>query len=218
VTEQRGRHRLLIVDDHQLFNDGLIHLLRVPDYEVVGTARTIAESSSQAATCRPDIVLVDYLLPDGDGVQAIDALRSVAPEVKVLIVTALDDDATLAASLDAGCDGFVTKDRAAEDLLDALDVVSRGDSAIRADQVARALAHLRRRPSPIELTTRETEVVTLLAEGLSNAAIGQRLAISTNTVRNHVQSLLSKLGVRSRLEAVAVATREGLISGAATPA
>ena len=210
--------RVLIVDDHQLFSDGLVHLVTEHGFGVVGTARTIGEATRVARDSQPDIVLVDYLLPDGNGSQAIAALRREAPQAKLLVVTALNDDATLAASLDAGCDGFVTKDRAADDLITALQALSRGEAAIGPQYVTRALSHLRQRPNaPTTLTPRELEVLGLLAQGHANAEIGERLLISTNTVRNHVQSVLTKLGARSRLDAVAIATRQGLVSGRSGP-
>jgi DNA-binding NarL/FixJ family response regulator len=209
-----GALKVLIVDDHQLFSDALVRLLDEAGIHVTGTARSVAEATQLAGRDAPDVVLVDYLLPDGDGPQAMASIRSRAPNAKVVIVTALNDDATLAAALDAGCDGFVTKDRAAEDLLAAVAMVQRGEIAVRPEHLTRALAYLRTRPLGVgTLTKREREVVAFLAEGLSNADIGRRLSISTNTVRNHMQSLLSKLGARSRLEAVAIAARQGLVRG-----
>lgn len=204
---------VLIVDDHQLFSDGLVHLVSQHRFAVVGTARTLREAARAAKEHQPDIVLLDYLLPDADGVEALPTLHHVAPHAKLLVVTALNDDETLARALDAGCAGFVTKDRAADDLIEAMQTLARGEAAIGPQHVARALAYLRQRPSSAAtLTRRELEVLTLLADGLSNADIANRLAISANTVRNHVQSILAKLGARSRLEAVAIATRQRLLS------
>jgi DNA-binding NarL/FixJ family response regulator len=203
---------VLIVDDHQLFSDGLVQLVVQHGFAVVGTARTLADAITAAQDRAPDIVLLDYVLPDGDGPRALHAMRDAAPQARLLVVTALNDDATLASALKAGCDGFVTKDRAADDLITAMQTLGRGEAAIGPQHVARALSHLRAHDSALgPLTPREHEVLALLGEGLSNAEVAGRMAISTNTVRNHVQSLLAKLGARSRLEAVAIATREGLL-------
>lgn len=210
---------VLIVDDHQLFSDGLVHLVNQHQFSVIGTARTLSDAARIARERRPDIVVLDFLLPDGSGAEAITALREAAPQSKLLIVTALNDDETLATALDAGCDGFVTKDRAADDLIACLQALGRGEAAIGAQHLARALSHLRQRPSaPGTLTPREVEVLGLLAQGCSNAEIGRQLTISTNTVRNHVQNILAKLGARSRLEAVAIAIRRRLVNaGPAAP-
>ena len=179
---------------------------------VAGTARTIADATRLAEVQPPTVALIDFMLPDGDAADAMTAIREIAPGCKMVVVTALNDDATLAAALDAGCDGYVTKDRAAEDLLTAVESVRRGEIAIGPDHLTRALNYLRKRAHmPSALTKRELEVVGFLTEGLSNAEIGTRLSISTNTVRNHMQSVLSKLGARSRLEAVAIAARQGLV-------
>jgi DNA-binding NarL/FixJ family response regulator len=207
--------RVLIVDDHQLFADGLEHLLGLdPDFEVVATANTIERAVAAAAEHRPDIALVDFLLPDGDGAAALKALRQTVPETKLVVVTALNDDATFVAVLDTGCDAFVTKDRAADELVGAMRAVSRGETVFPPDMLVRTLPSMRlRRTTRDSMTRREMQVLSLLAEGASTAQIADRLCISTNTVRNHVQNLLGKLGAKSRLEAVAIASRRGLVSG-----
>jgi DNA-binding NarL/FixJ family response regulator len=211
--------RVLIVDDHQLFADGLEHLLGLePEFEVVATANSIEHAIHAAQECRPDIALVDYLLPDGDGAGAVRALRAVVPTAKFVVVTALNDDATFVAALDSGCDAFVTKDRAADELVGAMRAVSRGESVFPPDLLVRTLPSMRLgRATRDAMTRRELQVLALLAEGASTAEIAERLCISTNTVRNHVQNLLGKLGARSRLEAVAIAGRRGLVSGAPDP-
>jgi DNA-binding NarL/FixJ family response regulator len=207
------RRRVLILDDHRMFADSLVHLLGLEaDFEVVATATTIEEAVPVAAAAQPDIALVDYLLPDGDGVRAVQALRAVTPATRLVVLTALTDHATFAAVLDSGCDAFVTKDRAADELVDAMRAVSRGETVFPPDLLARTIPAARgasgRRDT---MTRRELQVLALLAEGASTREISQRLGISTNTVRNHVQNLLGKLGARSRLEAVAIAKRSGMV-------
>src|SRR4051812_29825626 len=204
--------RVLILDDHQLFADALVHLLSAEtDVEVIGATRTIADAQRLAAEQQPDVLLVDFMLPDGNGADALDALHEAAPAAKRVVVTALADDATLAVVVGAGCDGIVTKDRAADELVRVLRAVVRGEAAIPPELLQRALSGLRGDGAVGGMTKRELEVLSLLAEGLSNAAIGERLHISPNTVRNHVQNLLAKLGASSRLEAVSLGVSRGLV-------
>lgn len=207
--------RVLVVDDHRMFTENLVRLLDDEhDIDVVGTAARISEATDAVARTTPDIVLLDYLLPDGDGTLAIHEIRRIAPGTKVVVLTALNDEAALMAALGAGCDGFVTKDRASDELVHAVRAVAAGEVQIPPDLLARALPRLRRRESNARtLTRRELEVLELLAEGMSNPEIAGRLHISINTVRNHVQNLLTKLGAHSRLEAVALGIRQGLVSG-----
>ena len=203
---------VLVVDDHRMFSDSLVRVLRdEPDIDVIGTASDLATYRRLRAEREPDVVLLDYVLPDGE---APDELRSgpVGGTAKVIIMTALSDDSTLGAAVEAGCDGFITKDRAALDLVEAVRTVHAGGTAIGRDLLARAVAALRRNDSIQALSRREREVLQLLAEGRSNAEIASELFISLNTVRNHVQNLLVRLDVHSRHEAVAVGFRRGLVS------
>lgn len=207
--------RVLVVDDHRMFAESLVRLLEdESDIEVVGTAARISEATEVVASTTPDMVLLDYLLPDGDGTRAIDEIRRIAPETRIVVLTALNDETVLMAALGAGCDGFVTKDRAADELVHAVRAVAAGEVQIPADLLARALPRLRHGEGDGgALTRRELEVLELLAEGMPNPEIAGRLHISINTVRNHVQNLLTKLGAHSRLEAVALGIRQGLVRG-----
>ena len=198
----------MLVDDHRMFVDGLVHLLDAePDIEVVGTAATVEGATRAAAELQPDIVVLDYLLPDGVGTDVMDAVRDTVPRVKFVVVTALDDDATNEAATNAGCHAFVPKDRAADELVGSLRTVASGEPTMRTGATA-AAAH-----AGSALSRRELEVLGLLAEGLSNAEIAERLYISKNTVRIHVQNVLAKLECRSRLEAVAIGVARGLVTG-----
>jgi DNA-binding NarL/FixJ family response regulator len=168
--------------------EGLSMVLEAqPDLQVVGVASTVAEVCELAASLRPDVVLMDYALPDGDGVAATAAIKAVRPELKVVMLTSFVDVDVLVAAIDAGCSGFVTKHKAGDELTTAVRLAAAGEALV----------------SP--------EVLDLLAQGESKEAIAQRLFLSANTVRNHIQNILNKLGAHSRLEAVATATREGLI-------
>jgi len=210
----------MIVDDHRMFADSLIRLLEdQPDFVAVGIAGSVAEATRLAGSLRPDVVLLDYRLPDGDAPACIARLRQDAPDARVLVMTGLTDAETMRAARSAGCAGIVTKDRAAHDLVAALRAVVSGEplAATAAPAAAAAPAETRPSRSP-PLSTREREVVAQLAAGQSTEEIAETLFISPVTVRNHVQRILAKLGARSRLEAVAIATREGIVSAPAPKA
>ena len=208
------RIRVLVCDDHRVVADGLALVLGAqPDIEVVGVTGKVAEVCELAAVLRPDVVLMDYALPDGDGVAAAAAIKAARPDVKVVMLTSFVDVDVLVAAIDAGCSGFVTKHKAGEELIAAVRLAADGEALVSPDMLARLLPRLRPtyRGVGSDLTPREREVLDLLALGESKEAIAARLYLSANTVRNHIQSILGKLGAHSRLEAVATATREGLI-------
>ena len=208
------RIRVLVCDDHRVVAEGLAMLLEAqPDIEVVGVTGTVAGVCELAASLRPDVVLMDYALPDGDGVAATAAIKAARPEVKVVMLTSFVDVDVLVAAIDAGCAGFVTKHKAADELTTAVRLAAAGEALVSPDMMARLLPRLRPSYHGVgsDLTPREREVLGLLAQGQSKEAIAQRLFLSANTVRNHIQNILGKLGAHSRLEAVATATREGLI-------
>lgn len=209
-----GRIRVLICDDHRVVAEGLAMVLGAqPDMEVVGVAGGVAEVCEMEASLRPDVVLMDYALPDGDGVAATATIKAVRPDVRVVMLTSFVDVDVLVAAIEAGCSGFVTKHKAAEELTTAVRLAAEGEALVSPDMLARLLPRLR--PSyhgvGADLTPREREVLDLLAQGESKEAIARRLFLSANTVRNHIQNILGKLGAHSRLEAVATARREGLI-------
>lgn len=204
----------MIADDHAVFADGLAALLRTQDdLAVSGIASGVADAAALVARSCPDVVLMDYELADGTGVDAtVEVLRR-CPTAKVVMLTSFSDDAVLLSSIEAGCSGFVTKHRAGREVIDAVRAAAAGEALISPALLARLLPRLRRDPirRASTLTRREIEVLELLAEGLSNQAVAERLRVSLNTVRNHVQNVLTKLGAHSRLEAVAAAVRQGLI-------
>ena len=204
--------RVLIVDDHRMFVDSLVRLLQdEADLVVVGVASTIAEALRSVRAQRPDVVLLDYRLPDGDAPACIAELRDLAPAARVLVMTGLGDDATLAAAREAGCAGVVTKDKAAQDLVEGLRAVAAGQTMTGAVVAPRAATGDRNIVDP-GLTAREREVLEELAAGQSTASIATSLHISPVTVRNHIQRILAKLDARSRLEAVALGIRAGIIA------
>lgn len=212
------RIRVLLVDDHQLLTDSLARLLAAePDIEVVGIADTVAETR-RLARQRMDVVLMDYRLPDGTGAQATRLIKTRWPSARVVMLTALSDDETVLESIQAGADGYLTKDRAVAEVVDAVRRARAGDTLLPrsvivriAQRVADARERRMDRPAIEPLTSRELEVLRALSEGLSSPDISERLSISRNTLRTHVQNIMSKLHVHSKLEAVTVGLRYRII-------
>jgi DNA-binding NarL/FixJ family response regulator len=213
-TEAVSVLKVLLVEDHQMVAQGIVELVGAePDLEIVGVEGTVAGAASAAGRLQPHVVLMDYRLPDGDGVEAARQIRAVAPESAIVMVTSVASESVLLGAIDAGCAAFVLKDSPMQDVIDATRAAGRGEAVIAPSLLARLLPRLRRSNTAptTTLTDREQEVLELLAEGLSSQAIAERLFLSLNTVRNHVQNLLVKLGAHSRLEAVATAVRTGLV-------
>lgn len=205
---------VLIVDDHKMFAESLAHVLgRTPGIAVVGMAETGSEGAEMAARLRPRVVLVDYQMPDRDGVTVAAEIKRHDPEVMVVMLTGSADDRVLLSAIDVGCSGFITKDRTAREVADAVRSAAAGDALISPDQLARLLPKLSRstQPGRSDLSEREYDVLVRLAQGRTNKAIADELFLSLNTIRNYVQAVLSKLGAHSKLEAVAAAVREGII-------
>lgn len=208
------RTRLLIVDDHDMFADSLrLALSAEADLDVVGTAATLAQARNMVSTTAPDVVLLDHRLPDGLGVDSIADLKLLRPQANIVVLTAAAEDSMLVAATEAGCAGFILKTSPLDELVAAVRTAAAGEIMVSSDLLGRLLNRLHHqydRPAS-DLTAREREILQLIAEGLTNGAIATRLFISVNTVRNHVQSILAKLDAHSKLEALSVAIREGLI-------
>jgi len=215
-----GRHqiRVLLVDDHQLLVDALSHALEgIPDIRVVAVARSVAEAR-MAAREQLDVVLMDYHLPDGTGAEATRAIKSRWPSARVVMLTAVSDDETILESIQAGADGYLTKDRAMSDVVEAVRAAHGGEILLPRAVVfgiARRVAAARERsetlPVAEPLTPRELEVLKTLVEGLPSREICARLFIAPNTLRTHTQNIMSKLQVHSKLEAVAFALRHRMV-------
>lgn len=205
---------VLIVDDHRVFAEGLLKTLEdEPDVRVVGIAGTVEEAVATARRLRPDVILMDYDLPDGNGAAAAVRIRSDHPAAKVVMLTSFTDEKILVAAIEAGCSGYVTKHKATEEVLSAVRAAHAGEALISPSMLARVLPRLHRsyRGLGSDLTSREREILVMLADGVSTQAIAKALVISPHTVRNHTQSILVKLQAHSKLEAVATAVREGII-------
>ncbi len=204
-----------IVDDHAMLVEGLSTLLDAePDLEVVGTAGTVADALELVGAHRPNVVVMDFNLPDGDGASATAEILRRWPETKVVMFSAAGSEDLFARAVEAGCSGFVPKDQSSRQIASAIRAAHRGESVMPTDVLAALLSRLRR-PAPIDrsgLTARELEVLGLLAQGMSTEQIRAELFLSENTVRNHIQRVLSKLGAHSKLEAVAAAVRDGIVS------
>ena len=208
--------RVLVADDHPVFRFGLRMLLQgEADMKVVGEATTGHEAVAMALERKPDVVLMDLNMPGLNGVEATRSIRARAPEVAVLVVTMFDDD-TVFAAMRAGARGYLLKGAEAEETLRAVRAVAHGEAIFSpaiADRIANYFAHAARPPAQAafpELTEREQEVLTLIARGLTNRAIAERLILSEKTVRNHVSNIFSKLQVADRAEAIIRARDAGL--------
>jgi DNA-binding NarL/FixJ family response regulator len=218
VSSEPKRIRVLFVEDHRLLADALSALVaREADIEVVGIAGTVAEAKSMSRE-RLDVVLMDYHLPDGTGAEATRAIKARWPASRIVMVTALTDDETVLESIQAGADGYLTKDRAAEEVVQAIRAAHAGETLLPRSvivEIARRVAAARERGDErrvVEpLTPRELEVLRALTEGLSTPEICDQLFIAPNTLRTHVQNIMGKLRVHSKLEAVAFALRYRLV-------
>jgi DNA-binding NarL/FixJ family response regulator len=206
---------VLIVDDHEMVADALRQALeRTDDVRVVGSAATVAECLRTAQQHSPDLVLMDYHLPDGTGVDATRQLLANFPELIVVMLTGSADAPTASAALAAGCTGFVSKDESVHDLVRSIRKAVAGEVVVPPGLVPALIAHVRPGRTGIgaDLTEREREVLSLLARGRSTDEIVAALALSPHTVRNHIRNVLTKLNAHSRLEGVAIAGRAGIIS------
>jgi DNA-binding NarL/FixJ family response regulator len=205
--------RVLIVEDHQIVADGLTALLNdQKDMSVVGNVGSVAESAAAAAELMPDIVLLDFRLTDGTGVDAAAAIRRVAPQSKHIFLTREDSDVAKFAALESGASGFIHKSKAAGEIINAIRTVASGGNLITPSSIATLLNRRRQADGQREsLTAREKEVLRLMAEGVSSRDIANRLGISYATVRTHIRSLGAKLGVHSKVQAIVKARELALI-------
>jgi DNA-binding NarL/FixJ family response regulator len=211
---------VLIVDDHAIFAHSLVRLLESDvRLDVLGTAGSVASAIATAAELHPDVVLMDFELPDGDGAHATELIKGLLPDVHVIMLTARTDDQAVVRAIAAGCSGFVCKADTTECLFAAIVAVHEGE-LIDPTQLTKLLLELRptRRGLGADLTPRELEVLQMMAGGLLNKQVARRLGLRLNTVRNHSQSILSKLQAHSRLEAVATAVRDGIVAYPSNPA
>ena len=217
ADESEAPVRVLLVDDHEVLAASLAQVLdSEPDLVAVGTASTLEQARSMIRSTAPDVLLLDHRLPDGDGVSAIPELLALRGSMRVVVLTASAADHVLVAAIEAGAAGFVSKTRSLSEVTSAVRAAATGEAVISPELLARLLPRLNRGNGGAprqDLTDREREVLALVAEGLTNAAIAEQLFVSVHTVRNHIANLSAKLGVHSKLEALSIAVRDGLLPG-----
>jgi DNA-binding NarL/FixJ family response regulator len=212
--------RVLIVDDHVMFAEALEALLEAePNVDVVGIVPTGEDALEACASAKPEVILMDIDLPGMDGVQATREVLRISPEAKVVGISALRDPQLLARVIAAGASGFVPKTRAAEELVRAIRVAAAGEMVLPEGDIAPVLDRLRNAAQRnremdarfASMTSREIQVLQAFTDGLATEDVGVRFGIATRTVRSHIESVLAKLGVHSKLEAVLLGLRSGVV-------
>lgn len=203
--------RVFLLDDHEIVRRGLRDVLEAEGFEVVGEAGTAAEALARIPATSPDVAVLDVRLPDGDGVQVCREIRDKRPDLPCLMLTSFADDEALFDAIMAGASGYVLKQIRGEDLVDAIRQVAEGKSLLDPTATARVLERLRHGSGDDErlaqLTDQERKILELLAEGLTNRQIAERMYLAEKTVKNYVSNLLAKMGMQRRTEAAVYAAR-----------
>jgi two-component system response regulator DevR len=212
--EKMNNLRLLLVDDHQLERVGLRALLEgEPGFEVLGEAATAAEAIQAAGRLRPDVVLMDICLPDQSGIDVCQQIRQRWPAIQVLMLTSSTDEDLVLEAISAGAAGYILKQVDTGDLIQAVRAIGQGDAVLDPAVTRKVLTRVRRAEQEVhsaafgDLSERELQVLALVAEGKTNGEIGDALALSEKTIRNHVSTILSKLDLTNRIEAATYAVR-----------
>jgi len=208
--------RVLVADDHSLFRDGIISLLEAGGFDVVGQVGDGRAAVEATLRLRPDVVLMDIDMPQVDGLKALGLIKLELPDTQVVMLTVSDDDANLFEAVRSGADGYLLKSLTADEFLEMLDGLRRGEAAMTRQTTAhlmKGLAGPLAHPSPQRqhLTRKEIDLLQLMASGMSNKAIAEKLCVSENTVKYHLKNIMQKLGTQNRTEAVAHAIRVGLL-------
>ena len=208
--------RIVLADDHPIVRQGLAAVLsQEEDLEVVGQARNGLEAVAQALELHPDIILIDLQMPEMDGVEAIQKIKAETSDIGIIILTTYDSDDYIFRGIEAGARGYLLKDSPPEEVLKAIHTVHEGESLIQPRVASRLLdrfSQLSQAPAAGEvLSSREVEVLQIIAKGAANKEIANELLIGESTVKTHVIHILNKLGVKGRTEAVAEAARRGII-------
>ena len=206
---------ILIADDHSVVRQGLkMFLTSDTDLQVVGEAENGAEAVQLARELAPDVVLMDLMMPVMDGITAIETIKREQPDIEILAVTSVLEDAAVMRAMRAGAIGYLLKDTRGDELCRSIRAAANGQVQLSPQAAARLLREVRSPESPETLTERETDVLRLLARGLANKEIARELSIGDKTVKSHVSNILAKLNVQSRTQAALYAARAGLVSTA----
>ncbi len=211
--------KIVVADDHKLFRQGLIGLMRAHDdlVEVIGEAASGQEAVQLANQLRPDVILMDIQMPDGDGLKATREIRQSLPDIAIVMLTASEEDEHLKEAVRLGVAGYLLKDLDATELFELLAGVTRNEVAMTRAMASRLLKIMASNGNgdarlADELTEREIEVLTLLAQGASNPQIAEELFITTNTVKTHISHILAKLQLENRTQAATYAVQKGIVS------
>jgi DNA-binding NarL/FixJ family response regulator len=207
--------RLLVADDHEVIRKGLATLLAGSSIEIVAEAATGKEAVAEAEKCKPDVILLDIRMPDGDGLSTLEKLRAVVPDSRVVMLSTYDNPTYIARAVALGASDYVLKGSSREDLVTTIETAAAGESPSRAGELRRIASAMKVRQviddDDVPLTQRETQVLRHVALGLSNKEIGRSLEISVETVKEHVQNILRKIAVSDRTQAAVWAVRKGLV-------
>jgi DNA-binding NarL/FixJ family response regulator len=205
--------RVLVIDDHPTILEGVrLTLESAPDITVASVAVDGATARTRFRSTRPDVVIMDYSLPDTDGISLTRDLKAVDPGTRVLLLTASDNASIVERAVRSGCDGFLSKTATPGEIIDAVRRLNAGEALFDVALLIRAVREEPQQSSPTELSTRELAVLRLVARGSSTEVVASELYVSVNTVRSHVRRILEKLGAHSKLEAVAIAVRDGTLA------
>ena len=207
--------RLLVADDHEVIRKGLATLLAGSTIEIVAEAASGKEAIVEAEKCKPDVILLDIRMPDGDGLSTLEKLRTVVPDSRVVMLSTYDNPTYIARAVALGASDYVLKGSSREDLVTTIETAAAGESPSRAGELRRIASAMKVRQviddDDVPLTQRETQVLRHVALGLSNKEIGRSLEISVETVKEHVQNILRKIAVSDRTQAAVWAVRRGLV-------
>ena len=207
--------RLLVCDDHEVIRTGLATLLAGTDIKIVGEAASGRETLDQAVKTKPDVILLDIRMPDGDGLTTLDQLRDLVPESRVVMLSTYDNPTYIARAVALGASDYVLKGSPRSDIIDTITAAATGESPSGCGELKRIAGTMQVRQviddDNVPLTQRETQVLRHVALGLSNKEIGRSLKISVETVKEHVQKILRKVGVSDRTQAAVWAVRKGLV-------
>ncbi|MCQ3937164.1 MAG: DNA-binding response regulator [Chloroflexi bacterium] len=211
------RTSILVVDDHEVVRNGIrSYLEKISDFHVVGEAASGEEALSLVGEMIPDIVLLDLMMPGMDGIETTRRIRQISPRTKVVVLTSYHEDAHIFPALKAGAISYILKDMKMDKLVDVLHRAVQGEVTLHPRVASRVLQNIRgegsEQPLFTELTDRETDVLKLIANGLTNSQIAEKLVISENTVKGHVSNILSKLHLADRTQAAVYAWQQGIVS------